>query len=319
MSEQKELNFFELCVLCAKGIGRGIVFLWRWAGKTVRLTLRKWWITFPAIALLVGLAFYYTRQDNLTYKVQAIAALNGPTLDVFEQAFRPLQGGLVLGETDSPIRGYLKSNIALRPETFHVIDINCDSTIDYVDYKQAVPLGDTTIVQDYVALQFRIKQKNISHLARIEEAMMTYLNDNAALQLAYHNYLPLLDREARFYHDQIEKLDSLTSVFYFQEQVKSMDSEKTDNMIWVGDRGARRIYLFLPEIYSHIDRTKHLDQRKRLATAPVVLTDHFVINPAPVNSRLKCIVLFGLAGYVLGLLIALVVEQRKTICAWLKK
>ncbi len=43
------------------------------------------------MALAVAAALYYTRPDNITYKINAVALLNGPTIQQFEKAFAPVQ------------------------------------------------------------------------------------------------------------------------------------------------------------------------------------------------------------------------------------
>ena len=60
------------------------------------------------------------------------------------------------------------------------------------------------------------------------------------------------------------------------------------------------------------------DYRLQLATAPVVLENHFTAFPRPVNGRLKYGVLFLLLGWALGCLIAEIIDKRKALSAWLK-
>jgi hypothetical protein len=75
----------------------------------------------------------------------------------------------------------------------------------------------------------------------------------------------------------------------------------------------------LKEIYQHQARTDRMDQRIQLATAPVVLENHFAVDPKPVNGRNKFLFLFLLLGWFGGCLLAEIIDQRKAICAWLKK
>lgn len=324
MSDNNEIDLYELLHDCTDWVKRFCKAIVRFIQGFLRLCVRKWWIVLPLILLAVGAALYYSRLDNRTYKVNAIAVLNGFTTTQFEQVFSPLYSTddtlfiYMQVRPDEPIMRYISDKTISRPRTFSVIDYNCDSTIDMVDYKHKIGVGDTTIMHDHIAMQFRIKRRNISKLPEVSEALMTYLNSNPTLQSAYEAYLPTLDREVRFNHDQIEKLDSLTSAFYFNNNPSEQlfyKNTKDGEGIFLGER---RIHLFLDNIYAHIAHTGVVDQRKQLATAPVVLVNNFVIDPKPVNAPLKCVVLFGLVGWLLGAFLALIIEQRKSISAWLK-
>ena len=61
------------------------------------------------------------------------------------------------------------------------------------------------------------------------------------------------------------------------------------------------------------------DYRMQLATAPVVLENHFSLDPEPLNGRLKIMVVFFLLGWIGACVLAELIDQRKAIYAWLKK
>ena len=61
------------------------------------------------------------------------------------------------------------------------------------------------------------------------------------------------------------------------------------------------------------------DYRLQLATAPVVLENHFAVDKKPVMSRLQTLAIFILLSWCIGCLLAEVIDQRKAICAWLKR
>lgn len=317
MSEQHEMNLFDLCIICAKAIGRFCKSVIRFCGKVVQLSFRKWWIVVPVMVVAIAGTCYFSRKENLIYKVNAVAVLNGPSRNLFMQSYQPIEGAWIGESNYHPIAYYLQKQIAYRFTTFPVIDCQNDSTADYIDFNRQTKITDTIDVQmqDHICMQFRIKNRNLHLLPDIENALMDYLNGIPQMQASYQTYLQTLDRQVLFCHDQIEKLDSLTTAFYFPEYpVQQLSPSGTSLLI-----GDRRIRLFLPQIHDHFSFTQRTDQRKTLATAPVVLVNHFVADPHPVNSLLKCIVLFGLAGFVIGCIIALLVEQRKAIGAWLRK
>lgn len=304
---EKETNLFDLFLMAWRGVKRVCRCLWQFMKDIVRLTFRKYWITLPIVLLFIALSFYYTRQENSIYKVYSVATLNGPSLALFDEVFRPLQSGVFLGENPA-IAQPIHNRVAYRFETFPVIDNRRDSTIDYIDFNRRTNYKDTVDWQmrDHICIQFMVKHKHLSQIPAIEQQLLEYLNTNEAMQRAYKASLPMLDREVVFCHDQVEKLDSLTSAFYFNNVLTL--GEHSANTIVAGDFNDRRIELFLPMIYQHIDYTRKLDIRRAEATAPVVLASHFAINPHVVNGKLRMLVLFAFVGWLVGLFIAKGVE-----------
>ena len=311
------MNFWDLCVVCANAIGRACAACGRLLAHMLRLTYRYWWIVLTIVALAVAAALYYTRPSNITYKVNAVALLNGPTIQQFEKAFAPVQ--TMMTNPDAPIYTYSKEKTASAFAMYRIVDCLHDGVADYVDFGRKSSPTDTVKVQmqDRVCLQFRMKARNLEHLPAVEEALMSYLNSNEAMQQAYAAYLPNLQEEVAFNHRQAAKLDSLTSAYYFGN-VAAVNPVQTDGkgMHFYGDR---RIHLFLNEIYKQQQHLRMGDYRMQLATAPVTLENHFVIDPNPVNGRMKNVLLFFLLGWIGGCLLAELIDQRKAICAWLKK
>ena len=115
------MNFFDLCMACGRAIGRAFNACWQLFLHMIKLTYRYWWIVLTLVALGIASALYYTRHDNVTYKVSAVALINGGSIQQFEQAFLPLRSGNLLPGY-SAIYPLLKNRTAMRFETFRVID-----------------------------------------------------------------------------------------------------------------------------------------------------------------------------------------------------
>ena len=127
---EHEMNFFDLCAACVRAIGRGCMALGRLLERMARLTWRYWWIVLTMVVLFIAAAIYYTRQDNLTFKVNATAMLNGPTIQQFEQAFAPLRSGQLLDKNAS-IAPFLNKGEVKAFETYRVVDCKNDGIADY--------------------------------------------------------------------------------------------------------------------------------------------------------------------------------------------
>lgn len=318
--EQREMNLFDLCHAIARGIGKGIKWLvWR-LGDMLRLSFRQWWIVLIVVALCLAAALYYSREGNRSYKVDVVANLNGITNNMVRAEFERLNKAFYLTEQQNlasmlNIDGEL-ANDTYRFETFDVIDLLADTTIDMVDYDRSAPMMDTLYVHvpNMVAMRFRTKQPN--RVPELENAILNYLNTRPYFQSLYETYYKGLEREARFHRDQIEKLDSLTSVFYFSQN----NREQMQMKVWESGMvlGRREIDLFLEDVYLEMRESEYVNARLTVATAPVVLQSHFVINPLAVNGPWKMSAIAIVVGWLLGLMVAGLVENRKRILAWLQ-
>ena len=315
---EKDMNFWDLCVLCSRAIGRCCAWTWQIVQHMIRLTWRYWWLALVFIALGISAALYLTREDNLTFKVNAIATLNGPTITQFEQAYAPLRSGLMLPD-DAAITPFVKEHVAQSFVTYRVIDCLGDGTADYIDFKHRVSLTDTVKVpmQDRICMQFRIKKRDLDQVPQIEQALVAFINSNASLQESYPAFLKDLREEVAFNHRQALKLDSLTSHYYYHTAAINQPSMSMNNGITFN--GDRRIRLFLNEIYDQQERMRMYDHRIQLATAPVVLENHFAVDPKPVRSRRNSVVIFGLMAWIGACVLAELIDKRKALYAWLKK
>lgn len=314
----KEMNFFDLCVACGHAIGNACKWFGQVLTRMCRLTYRYWWVVGAVVILAIAAAMYYTRKPNLTFRFNAVARLNGPSIQQFEQAYIPLMSDLALPE-EAAITPFVKKHKVMNFKTFRVIDCLNDEVADYIDFKGKSSPTDTVKVQmqDRICLQFRVKEHNLELVPQIESAIMTFINANDALQNAYNTYLPNLRSEAEFNHRQALKLDSLTSNYYFYNPTNAQPMNYNGN--GVNFYGDRRIRLFLKEIYEQQVHMEMLDQRLQLATAPVTLETHFAMDPKPVNGRMKILVLFLLLGWMAGCAMAELIDQRKAIMEWLNK
>ena len=314
------MNLFDLCQAIARGIGKSVKWLVWCFGEMLKLSFRQWWVVLIVVALCVAAALYYSREGNRSYKVDVVANLNGITNSMVRAEFERLNKAFYLTEQQNlatmlNIDGEL-ANDTYRFETFDVIDLLADTTIDMVDYNRSTPMMDTLYVHvpDMVAMRFRTKHPN--RVPELENAILNYLNTRPYFQSLYETYYKGLEREARFHRDQIEKLDSLTSVFYFSQN----NREQMQMKVWESGMvlGRREIDLFLEDVYLEMRESEYVNARLTVATAPVVLQSHFVINPLAVNGPWKMSAIAIVVGWLLGLMVAGLVENRKRILAWLQ-
>jgi len=321
MEQQKEMNLFDLCAAIGRGIGQGMKWVIKLFGRMIRLTYRQWWVILIVILLATAAALYYSRKENRMYKVNAVAVLNGATKDVVAREY------LALNQANSQFEYQnLQHVLGLSPEiaasisnfeTFDVIDILGDSTIDVIDYEQDISITDTLYVRlpHMVALRYRTKLPDAT--PQVQEAILNYLNTREYIRSPHTQFHANLERASLFHHEQLEKLDSLTTEFYFaNNQMPQIGTSMWQSGFMLG---AREINLFLEDIWMEIDQLQPTDMRLALAGAPVVLQSPFVVEAKAVNGIIKCLAIALILGWLLGLVFAALVENRKEILRWLKQ
>lgn len=323
MKEEREMNFFDLCRVCFNGIGRGITACIQFAGTLIRLTYRQWWVVLIVLVLVLTCVNIYTRKDNRIYKIDAVAILNGPTTELTQEKIKrlsfPVHPKINAQQNLVELLGLPWEDVEhiSHLQTFRVIDCLHDSVADYIDYDRKSSPLDTVCVQMPNRLCIQYRTTTPQNAALIEKALLNYLNSDEAMQAAFQTKKLILGREVEFAKNQVEKLDSLTSAFYFEQGtgMQAQGARSKEGIVL----GRREIKLFPGAIHGEFRHYQKLAYLQAFCTAPVVLEDHFTVHPAPVNGRIKWNVIGLVIGWLLGCLIAALVENRKAILSWLKK
>lgn len=318
-----EMNLYDVCRESVRAIGRGIKACGKGLASMLRLTYRQWWVVLIVVVLALVAANYWARRSNRIHKVEAIVWLNGPSVEQTEQAFKNLANAMPssltkkqtlttqLGLTKQQLRGVhdLRS--------YHVIDCKHDSVADFVDYRHKVARTDTLNVHMPNRLCLTFRTNNLAAVDTVGEAIINYLNTLPQMQAAYEKKRALVEREVQFAQTHIEKLDSLTTAFYFEQGIGPQFQANRWESGFVA--GRREIKFFTAVIYNEFCHLDKLNTELTFCTAPVVVEDNFKINPNAVNGRIKMNIIGLLAGWILGCLIAAFIEQRKALISWLKK
>ncbi len=319
----REMNLWELCLICFRGIGNACRWLWQFCTDTLRLSLQLWYIVLPIVIMVVAGALYYSRPDNRIYRVGTMVHLSGVNRTEVSQVYQSLNLATpefvndkqtlssLLGVTEKQAKKLRKF------DTWGVLDFQHDSIPDVVDKKNKHDLADTVtvVMPDYLYLCFQTKAPQEAQV--VGQAVVNYLNNNVELHEAYVANRKVLQRKAEFCRTQIDKLDSLTTSFYFEQAgTGHIRYDRWNSAMIVGDR---RIDLLHPDILALIQATEVVEKQLVQASAPVVAMGDFVVDPRAVNSCLKCLVLGLLAGYVLGCGAAFAWKRRKAFTQWLRE
>ena len=320
--EHKETSLFDLIYAACKACGRGINRIICLLSRMIRLSWRKAYIVLPLLILGLAAGIYWTRPENRKYKVEAVLILNGPTEFDVAQALMPIEFAVDanMSETQN-LQNLLQldsgiARVTTRFEHFPVIDFRRDSVPDMIDYKRSHKRSDTLdiVMDNRIAVRFRTK--NINSVPTVQQNLLQYLNSQPQIQAAYEAKKADVERYAEFCRVQTEVLDSFITEFYFNQGI----STQTKVRAWSPGLvvGSREVQVMHNDMFELLERRKQVTHELSQMTAPVVLDSNFALNPAPVRNQHLWRILFMLAGWIAGTIIAWLIEDRKNILAWLR-
>ena len=320
--EHKETSLFDLIYAACKACGRGINRIICLLSRMIRLSWRKAYIVLPLRILGLAAGIYWTRPENRKYKVEAVLILNGPTEFDVAQALMPIEFAVDanMSETQN-LQNLLQlepeiARVTTRFEHFPVIDFRHDSVPDMIDYKRSHKRSDTLdiVMDNRIAVRFRTK--NINSVPTVQQNLLKYLNSQPQIQAAFEAKKADIERYAEFCRVQTEVLDSFITEFYFNQGI----STQTKVRAWSPGLvvGSREVQVMHNDMFELMERRKQVTHELSLMTAPVVLDSNFALNPEPVRNPHIWRILFMLAGWIAGAVLAWLIEDRKNILAWLR-
>lgn len=320
--EHKETSLFDLIYAACKACGRGINRIICLLSRMIRLSWRKAYIVLPLLILGLAAGIYWTRPENRKYKVEAVLILNGPTEFDVAQALMPIEFAVDanMSETQN-LQNLLQlepeiARVTTRFEHFPVIDFRHDSVPDMIDYKRSHKRSDTLdiVMDNRIAVRFRTK--NINSVPTVQQNLLQYLNSQPQIQAAFEAKKADIERFAEFCRVQTEVLDSFIVEFYFNQGTGSQNKVRPWSPGLVV--GSREVQAMHNDMFELLERRKHVTHELSLMTAPVVLDSNFALNPEPVRNPHIWRILFMLAGWIAGTILAWLIEDRKNILAWLR-
>ena len=318
--ENKETNLFDLLVKfvrwCA-GLLRGCVSL---LGGMLRLTYQHWVTVCMAVVLLSALSLYYSRPGNRRYRADILLKVNGNTHAELKQVLMPVldpvNDSVAPQMSMSSFVGDRDAVKGIRSVKAHyVIDCLRDSTIDYIDWDGKSSLSDTLnfVAPNYLALRVVTLRPDL--LPRFQAALLNTLNSSPVLRSNYLKFKEQHERNYAIYNSQISKIDSLTTRMYLEEPTQ-IGVDLRFNSLLVGEQ---RRQTFSDELRDFIRQAEYEGHLVADCEAPVVAVGDFAVHHRAVNGPLRMLALAIMAGWIAGVLIALLIERRKNIKEYLKR
>ena len=313
MEEQKnnELNLFDLIVMACRGVGRfcrrcGVVVL-----HLVRFSVQHMWII-GAFVLVFGVAgFFLTKAQFTTFRggatvlfVEEAAPMISEYMQRLDLYAKVPYMAQTLGMPDS-----LQKKIS-KIECYRWIDCKHDNMPDFVDFDNDKNYrSDTNDVIMNDRLYLRIEARGLYDMACVQAWLQHYFDSQPELTALSEQGRQVLRMNLQAYDREIQRLDSLATREYF-----SNESQKTE--MHNGVLQIKGKHLYYNDMLNLIERRGIVETTLNQRPRNINFQNDIVVTSAV--SRLVRFVLWLLAGYLLGLVVAACVAYRKVIADYMK-
>lgn len=320
----QEMNIFTM----TSRLGRAIYGVIKWILSILGYILRaayQYKSLFLAFVLLtIGFSLYESREDNRTYEGYLHLKLN----DGEAVLYKSLVNDLNKYSKKKDVEGLAKEldvteDLAARIvklDAHSVIDKYRDSIVDYIDYKNSVPVGDTVdfAVPDQLVISAKIK--GIEEFKSLQEALQKYFSKNDYLVSLNIARIKLQEEKEWMFHNVLMNLDSLQKIEYFKNpggnylEFSSLNEKKAS----VPFIKAKK-QMFYDDIQRLFEITGKIEEDMAANLDVVTVLSDFHPVKAPVNSLPKLLLCNGLIALVLFLAVAMIWRYKKNINRYLKK
>ena len=320
----QEMNIFTM----TSRLGRAIYGVIKWILSILGYILRaayQYKLLFLAFAIVaIGFSLYESREDNHTYEGFLHLKLN----DGESVLYQTLVHDLNEYSKEEDVAGLAKElevseELAARIvklDAHHVIDKYRDTTVDYVDYDNSVPLGDTIdfAVPDQLVISARVK--GIEEFAKLEEALKKYFSKNDYLVSLNIARIKLQEEKEWMYHNALLNIDSLQKIEFFKSNGGnylefSSINEKKASVPFI----KAKKQMFYDDMQKLFELTGKIEEDMSANLDVVTVLSSFHPAKAPVNSFAKLMCRNGLIALLLFLAIAMIWRYKKNIHTSLNK
>lgn len=321
-TEQQEMNIFQVMARVGRSIGKFFCSILSIFGKIAQLAYKYKYLFVIFLALIIGLSVYQRRENAKMYRAKMHILINDGDVFTYKALLDQLSEYPKREKPDELVTAMdtVISNEAAQKifgfETYHVIDINNDSIMDFVDYDNDIKMGDTSNVIVPNQMVICVKMSDLSYCAEIQDALLRYFSNNSYLSSLNISRLTTLEEKEWMFHNALLNLDSLQKVELLQGPNYSMEfaSQKERNKPFMTTK--RQMY------YNDMENLFDINQKiaEDMSTNLEVVTVISNLQPEKKldNPTWKIILINTILGLALFSLIAIILEKKKDIVAFLK-
>ncbi|MDX9929241.1 MAG: hypothetical protein RBS37_05250 [Bacteroidales bacterium] len=314
-----EIDLIDLFNRMGKSLGRGFKALGRASLHIIAFLFRKWlWL---GISILLGIALAFiikfsterlytsdiTLRSNAIRNADMIEYINKLHTFCREENYAELAAAMAVPE--ERIR-FVKDIRA-----YWVIDMGSDFIPDHVDFRNNHDVLDTINIRMQDRFVIRVKISGPQELSSIRDGIIRFVHKNDFFQ--QQNELRLQQNKillSRFGYE-IEQLDSLQKVKYFEESRRLMPGEG-GQMIFLQDYKTQLLH---DDIYLLYQRQQDVERQMTIYSDLITLLSDFTPPARPENGALYYGKRVIPAIFLLTAIILLLIDNRQKIRNTFKK
>lgn len=288
MSSNKDVRNDEIDLLeLFRRIGRAVSNWFKALGRGMLISIifliRKW---LPlGISLVLAVLLSYIMKKSLTPYYTSVMTIRSNTVTSEEMiSYLNRLNTLCQESTKISLSEALsipvdKAKKIKDVSAFWIIDKKDDGIPDYVDYKNNYNVYDTINKRMQDRLVIRAKTSAPKDLPLLKEGIFFYVSNNSLYKQKNEFRLSQVKELLTRLNYDIEQLDSLQKVKYFEE-TRSRLPQKNGQMIFLQEQKTQLIY---DDIYTLYSRKQTLEQQKDLYPDVITLISDFTVPVKPYN------------------------------------
>ncbi len=312
-NEKRELDlldlfrmFFNWLGFCIKSFFKGLLWI-------LKFSFKNWKIIFASVLIGCGISFYFSQSAKSVYEGTIILQNNvAKSADValavkaLNTKINPDDYNALLSKILEIKRNVGKDIVSIKPyfiyssddeKLYNVIDF-------YGKYTDKKPVSDRLCIS--------VKTRNKRTFPILRNALVKYLSKNDYFQQLNGSRIEQLKMQKKTMEKELLAIDSLERLEYFQAN-KKINSIQMEGGLLVGDN---KTQLYHENILALTDQIEKVKSDLIIKQGVFTVVSDFYVGRAN-NGKIKLLVYFGLAFYVLGFITALIYRNKKRIVDFL--
>ncbi len=315
--DSKEINLLQLISLLINWLKKWIVNIVHYFGTLIQLIYKYRTYTIIIFIICLSVGIYKSRPKAKVYKAEGLALIYGSDAQTVREISRQIEFSDLSNKiTSLATKLSIPDSVAINIvgiHSYNVIGYIKDGVAVKVDYSDSYPQKDTMYVKMRDRVSIQLLTKNISQVPIIQKAILNYFNSNAMLKTQFESRKLEYIKKSAICNSEIRRIDSLAKISYFKDNNQQLRLS-TEKLI-VGEQQKQ---LFYTELLSLNQYRAQSDYFISNCTEPVRFPSNLVVDPKPVNGTIKILEYSSLIAFIISVIVALIIENRKKINNFLK-
>ena len=193
-------------------------------------------------------------------------------------------------------------------QAYYIIDMRKRNGGYLVDYGRKFDLQKDTLSRLSNRVEVRVEVYNNEIFEYVKKGLYNYFNSNSYINQLNNNRMTQLRELISKTRAQINKLDSLEDVQYFQKNI--MPQYKSGQIVFLNQPEVKLLH---PDLIDLFKQKQSYQKELEIYKDPITIIEDFTPLSKVENSRSKYVIIWGFVFGVIGILVMFYWEQRKSI------